>query len=74
MEGMIRMRATVIGDVPRGRRRDDTLHSATLMRGRLVAADGIWSTVRELIDPVAPRPEYAGHHHTATRAGRGGAK
>ena len=96
----------LLGDVPRGRRRDDTLHSVTLMRGRLVAAlrdaaldagaeivtgerltavtetpdgvlagfasghrdtadllvaaDGIWSTVRGLIDPAAPRPEYAG--------------
>jgi 2-polyprenyl-6-methoxyphenol hydroxylase-like FAD-dependent oxidoreductase len=26
----------------------------------LVAADGIWSTVRGLLDPAAPRPEYAG--------------
>jgi 2-polyprenyl-6-methoxyphenol hydroxylase-like FAD-dependent oxidoreductase len=96
----------LLGDVPRGRRRDDTLHSVTLMRSRLVAAlrdaaldagadivtgerltdvtetpdrvlagfasgrqdtadllvaaDGIWSTVRGLIDPAAPRPEYAG--------------
>ncbi|MGN9846307.1 FAD-dependent oxidoreductase [Nonomuraea sp. H19] len=26
----------------------------------LVAADGIWSTVRGALDPAAPRPEYAG--------------
>ncbi len=96
----------LLGDVPRGRRSGDTLHSVTLMRGRLVAAlreaalaagativtrerlvdvietpdgvattfasgrrdtadllvaaDGIWSTVRGLLDPAAPRPEYAG--------------
>lgn len=96
----------LLGDVPRGRRSSDTLHSVTLMRGRLVAAlrdaareagaeivtgerltgvietadgaiaefasgrrsaadllvaaDGIWSTVRGLLDPAAPRPEYAG--------------
>lgn len=96
----------LLGDVPRGRRGGDTLHSVTLMRGRLVAelrqaasdagakivtgerligvtetpegvtaefadgrrdgadllvaADGIWSTVRGLLDPAAPRPEYAG--------------
>jgi 2-polyprenyl-6-methoxyphenol hydroxylase-like FAD-dependent oxidoreductase len=96
----------LLGDVPRGRRSDDTLHSVTQLRGRLVgalrdaaltagarivtgerlvgvtetpdgvvaefasgrqdsadllvAADGIWSTVRGLLDPAAPRPEYAG--------------
>ncbi|KFF98170.1 hypothetical protein IQ62_26480 [Streptomyces scabiei] len=96
----------LLGDVPRGRRRSDTLHSVTLMRGRLVAAlrdaaseagaeimtgerltavtetpdgvvaefasgrrdtadllvaaDGIWSTVRGLLDQDAPHPEYAG--------------
>ncbi|MEU6228532.1 FAD-dependent monooxygenase [Streptomyces sp. NPDC047042] len=96
----------LLGDVPRGRRRSDTLHSVTLMRGRLVAvlrdaagaagaeivtgerltavtetpdgvvaefaggkrdtadllvaADGIWSTVRALLDQDAPHPEYAG--------------
>jgi salicylate hydroxylase len=96
----------LLGDVPRGRRGSDTLHSVTLMRGRLVAtlrsaasaagariltgerlvgvtetaegvvarfasereesadllvaADGIWSTARGLLDPQAPRPEYAG--------------
>ncbi|MDX3130051.1 FAD-dependent monooxygenase [Streptomyces europaeiscabiei] len=96
----------LLGDVPRGRRRSDTLHSITLMRGRLVAAlrdaaseagaeimtgerltavtetpdgvvaefasgqrdtadllvaaDGIWSTVRGLLDQDAPHPEYAG--------------
>jgi salicylate hydroxylase len=98
----------LLGDVPRGRRGSDTLHSVTLMRGRLVttlreaalaagaqivtgqrlvnvietpdavitelaggrrdsadllvAADGIWSTVRGLLDPAAPRPQYAGLH------------
>ncbi|MGW2559197.1 FAD-dependent monooxygenase [Streptomyces sp. NPDC001514] len=26
----------------------------------LVAADGIWSTVRGLLDPAASRPQYAG--------------
>jgi salicylate hydroxylase len=26
----------------------------------VVAADGIWSTVRGLLDPAAPRPQYAG--------------
>ncbi|WP_351232749.1 hypothetical protein [Streptomyces sp. NPDC002133] len=26
----------------------------------LVAADGIWSTARGLLDPAAPRPQYAG--------------
>ncbi|GAB4055160.1 FAD-dependent monooxygenase [Catellatospora paridis] len=96
----------LLGDVPRGRRRADTLHSVTLMRGRLVAtlrdaavaagariivgeravrvtrtadgvaaefvsglrddadllvaADGIWSTVRGQLHPAAPEPEYAG--------------
>ncbi|GIJ47079.1 FAD-dependent oxidoreductase [Virgisporangium aliadipatigenens] len=96
----------LIADVPRGRRSGDTLHSVTLMRGRLVAAlraaavdagarivtgvrltgltetgsgvvaafgdgqrdsadllvaaDGIWSTVRGLLDPAAPTAEYAG--------------
>jgi salicylate hydroxylase len=96
----------LLADVPRGRRRSDTLHSVTLLRGRLVealreaaaaagaqivtgerlsgvteapdgvvakfasgkhdfaevlvAADGIWSTVRGLLDAAAPRPEYAG--------------
>ncbi|MEV1332656.1 FAD-dependent monooxygenase [Micromonospora costi] len=96
----------LLADVPRGRRGSDTLHSVTLMRGRLVAAlreaavaagarivtgerfvgvtetpdgviaefdggerdfaellvaaDGIWSAVRGLLDPAAPRPEYAG--------------
>jgi salicylate hydroxylase len=96
----------LIADVPRGRRGSDSLHSVTLMRGRLVAvlraaavdagvhvvtgvrltgvtevdsgvvaafddgqresadllvaADGIWSTVRGLLDPAAPTPEYAG--------------
>ncbi|MFY1669537.1 FAD-dependent oxidoreductase [Plantactinospora sp. WMMB334] len=96
----------LLGDVPRGRRSSDSLHSVTLMRARLlaalrdtataagvrvvtgervigvtetaegvtaeftsgrrdicdllVAADGIWSTVRGLIDANAPRPEYAG--------------
>ncbi|MEJ3746584.1 NAD(P)/FAD-dependent oxidoreductase [Actinomycetes bacterium KLBMP 9797] len=93
----------LLGDVPRGRRGDDPLHSVTLPRGRLVAAlraaataagatvvtgerlirvdtdgtaefqsgredradllvaaDGIWSTVRSQLDPAAPRPEYAG--------------
>jgi salicylate hydroxylase len=96
----------LLGDVPRGRRGSDTLHSVTLMRGRLVAAlrdeaskagaeivtgerltvvtetpdgvvaefasgqrdtadllvaaDGIWSTVRGLLDQDAPHPEYAG--------------
>jgi salicylate hydroxylase len=96
----------LLGDVPRGRRSSDPLHSVTLMRGRLVAAlrraatdagvrvvtgvrltgatetadgvvaefddgtratadllvaaDGIRSTVRGLIDPAAPEPEYAG--------------
>ncbi|MFC6607350.1 FAD-dependent oxidoreductase [Amorphoplanes digitatis] len=96
----------LLGDVPRGRRGADTLHSVTLPRGRLVAAlreaaaaagarivtgeravavtetadgvtaefagglrdsadllvaaDGIWSTVRGLLDPAAPVPEYAG--------------
>ena len=28
--------------------------------GFLVGADGIWSTTRYLLDPEAPRPEYAG--------------
>jgi 2-polyprenyl-6-methoxyphenol hydroxylase-like FAD-dependent oxidoreductase len=28
--------------------------------GFLVGADGIWSTTRQLLDPEAPRPEYAG--------------
>jgi 2-polyprenyl-6-methoxyphenol hydroxylase-like FAD-dependent oxidoreductase len=28
--------------------------------GFLVGADGIWSTTRRLLDPDAPRPEYAG--------------
>ncbi|MEH1164363.1 FAD-dependent oxidoreductase [Micromonospora sp. CPCC 205539] len=96
----------LLGDVPRGRRSSDTLHSVTLMRGRLVgalraaatragarittretltavtetadgvtaefasghrdtadllvAADGIWSTVRGILDPATPTPEYAG--------------
>lgn len=96
----------LLGDVPRGRRTGDPLHSVTLLRGRLVAAlrraaadagarivtgarlvgvteapdgvtaefadgardtadllvaaDGIWSTVRGRLDPAAPRPEYAG--------------
>ncbi|ASW58071.1 NAD(P)/FAD-dependent oxidoreductase [Plantactinospora sp. KBS50] len=96
----------LLGDVPRGRRRADPLHSVTLRRERLVAtlrsaatdagariltgerlvdvtetahgvcaefaggrresadllvaADGIWSVVRGLLDPAAPRPEYAG--------------
>ncbi len=96
----------LLGDVPRGRRSSDTLHSVTLLRGRLVAelreaaraagarivtgeqlvsvtetadavvaelasgkrdtadllvaADGIWSTVRSQLDPAAPRPQYAG--------------
>ncbi|MFF0575410.1 FAD-dependent oxidoreductase [Streptosporangium saharense] len=96
----------LLGDVPRGRLRDDPLHSVTLMRGALVetlraaaldagativtgqrlttttettgavtadfhdghrdsadllvAADGIWSTVRHALDPAAPQPRYAG--------------
>ncbi|MEU1734100.1 FAD-dependent oxidoreductase [Streptosporangium sp. NPDC020145] len=96
----------LLGDVPRGRRGDDPLHSVTLMRGALVealraaaaeagaeivtgerltgvteapgavtagfldgrrdsadllvAADGIWSLVRGVLDPAAPRPRYAG--------------
>ncbi|GIF15994.1 FAD-dependent oxidoreductase [Actinoplanes teichomyceticus] len=96
----------LLGDVPRGRRGTDPLHSITLMRGRLVAAlreaavaagariitgervvgvtettdgvaaefasgrrdradmlvgaDGLWSTVRGLLDPAAPTPGYAG--------------
>ena len=28
--------------------------------GFLVGADGIWSTTRQLVDPLAPRPEYTG--------------
>lgn len=28
--------------------------------GFLVGADGIWSTIRQLLDPDAPRPEYTG--------------
>jgi len=96
----------LLGDVARGRRPADALHSVTLMRGRLVetlreaaadagvefhfgervtgasqdpggvsvafssgrkdtadlvvAADGIWSVLREVVDAGAPRPEYAG--------------
>lgn len=92
----------LLGDVARGRREADGLHSVTLMRGRLVealrgaaiaagaefrlgeratgaegasvefangsrdrgdlvvAADGIWSVLRGVVDAAAPRPEYAG--------------
>ncbi|MFI5912865.1 FAD-dependent oxidoreductase [Dactylosporangium sp. NPDC051541] len=96
----------LIGDVARGRRASDTLHSVSMLRGRLVAtlraaateagativtgarlghveetgtgvlatfeggrtdtadvlvaADGLWSTVRAHLDPAAPLPQYAG--------------
>lgn len=96
----------LLGDVARGRREADRLHSVTIMRGRLVealraaaieagaqfrfgervtgasqngeattvvfasglrdradlvvGADGIWSVLRGVVDPKAPRPEYAG--------------
>ena len=33
---------------------------STAEGGFLVGADGIWSTTRSLLDPLAPRPEYAG--------------
>src|ERR1044071_2014370 len=95
----------LLGEVPRGRRPGDPLHSVTLRRADLVktlrdqaaaagarvatgarvvgfdttgervavrlaggntvdsdlliAADGIWATVRTLLDPPAPQPEYA---------------
>ncbi|WP_030160353.1 FAD-dependent oxidoreductase [Glycomyces sp. NRRL B-16210] len=96
----------LLGDVARGRRSEDPLHSVTLLRGSLVetlraaavaagaelrlgermtgatptergarvefasgrtdsadlvvAADGIWSSLRGAVDPAAGRPEYAG--------------
>ncbi|MFD9406600.1 FAD-dependent oxidoreductase [Streptomyces sp. NPDC059989] len=82
----------LLGEVPRGRLASDTLHSTTLLRGRLVevlraeavragarfvtgqrvedpsevegdlvvAADGIWSATRTVLDPAAPEVEYAG--------------